>query len=616
MAQGRDADWISTGGGALLQVDPRRRRIARTTSLGMPASALAVGLGSVWVAAADRRCCCGSIPSTARSNGATGCRPPRRPARIAFSGLAVAAGSVWVSQGEQRVLRIDPRSGRTLARIGAPGAGRSRPPMRPYGSRAAAEERSTASIRSPNGGRAGRARPVSCAASRVGGGYVWAMNYRVWKLSLGSDRRLERLDRRRRRQPRVHRARHVGREGVSGQQTRIEPRDDATRTLRTGGLAVHTWVRGNVATVMTAGAHPGPARRPPRPGRPDRARRRRTPARRSGAGPAQHRAVLARAAARRNLRAPADLRRAPPPRAWEPAPEVADLPTSPDGRTWTFRHPAGLPLLAAVERAGHRSLDARHARARSVATDGHRRGTAPRVLGDVGRPRRVPRRARQPCRRPRPRTATAGVPPAGTGARPTAAHDLARVLRRPERHAGERLRASHRRRSRAGGRTTSAAHYGGNAALLRRNPNYDGPRRGKFAAFLLRDGAATAGRSRSRVAADAPTWRPVRATHSALAAPRPGRFGAARGDRARALVAADAPRHGPPQAAHRHPGRSPTPGCGSAVVLALDRDAMAARPRRRAGHARAAPGRRRLAAPDPAETPTSRAPARSWAAGT
>src|SRR3954452_7734150 len=43
-----------------------------------------------------------------------------RPYRL--GGLAVVAGSVWVAQGEQRVLRVDPRSGRTLARIRAPGA--------------------------------------------------------------------------------------------------------------------------------------------------------------------------------------------------------------------------------------------------------------------------------------------------------------------------------------------------------------------------------------------------------------------------------------------------------------------------------------------------------------
>ena len=572
MVQGGDADWISTGGGALLQIDPRRRRIARTTGLGMPASTLAVGLGSVWVAAADRPVLLridpvyGSIQRRYRLPAAEAGRPDR------LGGLAVAAGSVWVSQGEQRVLRVDPRSGRTLARIRAPGAG----------SLAATDEAVWVS-----GGDRGAIYRIDPATDTVvtrvaldpfvccvalGGGYVWAMNYRVWKLS--SDGQVVSsvpIDGDGANLAFTGRALWVA-EGVGGRQTRIEPRDDATRTLRTGGLALYTWVRGNVATVMTANAPPnllaglrGPVARIELAGdalQPD------DPALAPHSPAPSWREQLLDATCARLL----TLRRVPPPRAWEPAPEVADLPTSPDGRTWTFRirpayrfsPPSNAPVTAASMRA---TLE------RALSPQMGSAGTAPRVLRDVaglaafraGRARRVAGlavhgnrlviRLRAPVR-DLPLRMTSRVfcaVPEGTPA------SASRFQSTPIPSAGPYY---------------LAAHTGGNAALLRRNPNYDGPRRGKFAAFLyemaVQPPAAVDRVSRGR--ADLVTGRGDALGPRSSAARR---FGAAQGDHRvhwsrPTLPATDLLRlrtaSGPLAAARlRH-----------AVVLALDRDAMAA----------------------------------------
>jgi DNA-binding SARP family transcriptional activator len=94
LAQGRDADWLSMGDGSLLRIDSRRHRIANSTSLGFEPSAIAVGLGSVWVVARDR-------PVLLRIEPGYGLieRRYRLPAADVrhpdvVTGVAVAAGSV------------------------------------------------------------------------------------------------------------------------------------------------------------------------------------------------------------------------------------------------------------------------------------------------------------------------------------------------------------------------------------------------------------------------------------------------------------------------------------------------------------------------------------------
>jgi streptogramin lyase len=121
-AQGGDHDWLATESGSLFQIDPGHQRIARSISLGMAPAAIAVGFGSVWVVAQDQPVLLrvdprfGAVERRYRLPTAGVDRPDF------FTGVATAGGSVWVAQGEERVVRIDSRSGRTLARIHAAGA--------------------------------------------------------------------------------------------------------------------------------------------------------------------------------------------------------------------------------------------------------------------------------------------------------------------------------------------------------------------------------------------------------------------------------------------------------------------------------------------------------------
>ena len=482
LAQGRGVDWVATGSGALLQVDSRRHRIARSISLGVPPAAIVVGLGSVWVLAADRPLLLridpvyGAVERRYRLPAPRAGRPDRP------SGVAVAAGSVWVAQGEQRVLRIDPRSGRTLARIPAPGAT----------SLAATDE--AVWVAGGHRGALYRIDPVTdavvtrvgldsyvcCVA--VGGGYVWAMNHRVWKLS--SEGRVMSsisIDGDGANLAWTGGAIWVS-EGRSGQETRIEPSDDSTRTLSTGGLALLTAVHGGVATVVTATAPPdllagidGPVARielDPDGLQPD------DPALASRSAVPLWREQALDATCARLL----TLRTAPPPLAWRTAPEVADLPTSPDGRVWTFRVRPGFrfspPSNAQVTAASmrhtiERALSPRMgstAPARGVLGDvvglaAFRSGRARHISGLSAHGDRLAVRLRAPARDLALRMtsrAFCAVPddtPAGS------IHFASTPIP-------------------SAGPYYLAAHYGGLAALLRRNPNYDGPRRGRFAAFL------------------------------------------------------------------------------------------------------------------------------------
>jgi hypothetical protein len=310
-----------------MQIGWRRHRVANSTGLGFTPGGIAVGLGSVWVVAEDR-------PLLLRLEPTYGAveRRYRLPTQGVgrpdfFSGVAVAAGSVWVAQGEERVVRIEPRNGRTLARIRAPGAT----------SIAGTEEAVWLS-----GGNSGVLYGIDHVANAVvtrvpldpylcwvaiGGGYVWAMNYRVWKLS--SEGRVVSsvpIDGDGANLMWTRGAMWVS-EGVSGQQTRIEPRGDSTRTLHAGGLALRTAVRGDVAMVVEIGDAP-----------PDLLAGVRVPVARIELGPdglqpddpapsspsaaPLWREQLLDATCARLL----TLRSAPAPLGWRPASEVAELP--------------------------------------------------------------------------------------------------------------------------------------------------------------------------------------------------------------------------------------------------------------------------------------------------
>jgi DNA-binding SARP family transcriptional activator len=182
-AQGHAADLAVFANGTLLKIDPHERLVVRSVGLGITAQSMAVGLGSVWVAAGDR-------PALLRL-GETYADLQERyrlPTTVGAKGdgvnaVAVADGSVWVAQGERHVLRIDPRSGRVLAKIPTPGAA------------ALAPAPGAIWVAGGEQGGAYRIDPaVNAVVARVdldpylccvvaGGGYAWALNHRVWKLS-------------------------------------------------------------------------------------------------------------------------------------------------------------------------------------------------------------------------------------------------------------------------------------------------------------------------------------------------------------------------------------------------------------------------------------------------
>jgi DNA-binding SARP family transcriptional activator len=485
LAQGRDTDWLAGGNGELLQIDPRRHRITRSIGVGFPPGGIALGLGSVWVVAKDR-------PVLLRVDPVYGVVERRYRLPTAgvdrpdfFSGVKIAAGSVWVAQGEQRVLRINPRSGRTLARIRAPGAA------------SLAGSRDSVWVA---GGSTGVLYRIDTAANAVvtrvpldpyvccvaiGGGYVWAMNYRVWKLSSDGhvvssvpiDGDGANLDW-------TGGAMWVS-EGVSGQETRIQQQDDSTRTLRTGGLAMQTAVRNDVAMVVIGEAPPdllagvsGPVARIELGSdwlQPD------DPALTSPRAAPFWREQLLDATCARLL----TLRSAPPPLGWRTVPEVADLPNSSDGRTWAFlvrpgfrfSPPSNDPVTAASMRHTiERALSPRMGSAAAapavlgdvVGLGAFRSGRAQHIRGLQARGDRLVIRLRAPVHdlslRMTSRSFCAvpsGTPPSST-----------RFVSTPIPSAGPYY---------------LAAHYGGNAALLRRNPNYHGRRPRRFAAFLYEE---------------------------------------------------------------------------------------------------------------------------------
>ena len=153
--------------------------VTRSLGVGVHPGGLAVGEGSVWVTDADsptllrvdaRYGSVDKIPLPAKSGGA--------------AGVSVGAGSVWVAQGNSRVLRIEPRTGRVLHRFDVP-----------YASDVVQGDGKAWVVSSLSGivrridpatnqiTGSVRVRPEICCAA-VGGGFVWIGtkdNRTVWK---------------------------------------------------------------------------------------------------------------------------------------------------------------------------------------------------------------------------------------------------------------------------------------------------------------------------------------------------------------------------------------------------------------------------------------------------
>ena len=108
--------WSLNDGGSLVKIDPRKGEVVQAVPIGHD-DGVTVGGGSVWVANADK-------PEVIRVNaqyGSTSRIPLPKPTDGSTAnprGIAYGAGSLWVSQG-QRILRIDPENGKVRATIPA-----------------------------------------------------------------------------------------------------------------------------------------------------------------------------------------------------------------------------------------------------------------------------------------------------------------------------------------------------------------------------------------------------------------------------------------------------------------------------------------------------------------
>ena len=178
---GDDSLWSMTADGTLERIDLESHEVTRSLGVGVHPGGLAVGEGSVWVTDADsptllrvdaRYGSVDKIALPAKSGGA--------------GGVSVGAGSVWVAQGESRVLRIEPRTGRVVHRFHVPYAsdvvqGDGKAWVVSSGSGIVrrvdpATNRITGLV---------RVRPEICCAA-VGSGFVWIAtkdNRTVWKFS-------------------------------------------------------------------------------------------------------------------------------------------------------------------------------------------------------------------------------------------------------------------------------------------------------------------------------------------------------------------------------------------------------------------------------------------------
>ena len=251
---GQDGDgsyWLATGGGLLMEIDPRSHHIVQTATLGIQPASLAVGAGWVWVADANAAAVLRIDPDYPQAR--TVIRLPSAGAarRDSSAQVAVGDGAVWVAHGSARVTRIDPASGRVVASVDLPGA--SAVAIGADAVWAVSGERGDLVRIDPATNtvvaRAHLEPYVCCVA--VGSDYVWALNRKIWKLSpdgeiLGS----QAIDGDGANLSAAPDALWVA-EGISGKVTRIDPQTDAVRSLHVGGLVLAVDVRDGVAAVVT-----------------------------------------------------------------------------------------------------------------------------------------------------------------------------------------------------------------------------------------------------------------------------------------------------------------------------------------------------------------------------
>jgi DNA-binding SARP family transcriptional activator/ABC-type transport system substrate-binding protein/streptogramin lyase len=248
--------WDNRGSGVLSRIDPNTFRVTRSISAGGTMGPFAVGQGAVWLLADDSQTLLRldlhygvvtkriALPRVSR---------PRIGAIAESAGIAVGAGSVWVAHGLAEVDRVDPATGRLLHRFSlddaslvAYGGGAVWAGSSDLGTIAKIDPRTNAIVTTA------RIRPWICCLA-VGGGYVWASNSeRIWKLSTGG----QLLDT-------VKTLSETGEiaygdnalwftNDAAGTVTRVDAQTDTTRQYHLGHLLTGIGVRGRIVAVSVS----------------------------------------------------------------------------------------------------------------------------------------------------------------------------------------------------------------------------------------------------------------------------------------------------------------------------------------------------------------------------
>lgn len=182
MRFGLGALWRLEDPGQLLQIDPSTMRLRRTIPIGF-AGDIAVASNGVWVSGdTDTLVRVDPVYVTVAQRIRLPHHGPDRPRNN--GGVAFGAGSVWAAQGRSRVLRIDPADGRIQRVFEVPeavvvafGGGAVWVASSELGKVTKIDPRANAIVASVRVG------PSICCLA-VGGGYVWAANDSgIWKIS-------------------------------------------------------------------------------------------------------------------------------------------------------------------------------------------------------------------------------------------------------------------------------------------------------------------------------------------------------------------------------------------------------------------------------------------------
>ena len=241
--------WEMEDSGVLLQIDPRTLHVTGSIAVGVNPGDVAVGKGAVWITDKNSQTLLRISPQYGEI---TRIRLPSQGLSSpgVGGGVAIGAGSVWVAQGQSRIARIDPASGRVESTVSVPDAREVA-----FGDGAiwvAASDLGTLTKIDPRTGTVVatvRIGPWICCIA-VGAGYVWAANNTgIWKLA-SDGRVLGTIS-----APSQIANIYFG-DGamwaaadVAGTVLRIDPRTDTARRYRVGHLLTGIGVQGSTVVV-------------------------------------------------------------------------------------------------------------------------------------------------------------------------------------------------------------------------------------------------------------------------------------------------------------------------------------------------------------------------------